>query len=192
MADINRDTYDRSKRQGKVVFQEKKPLLNYELNLVQDILNEKSIDNSNYGLGDNYVGDGFTVYPSTLSNEIFIRKGLFYHKGYPIELTEDVRINTLSTPSSDRLDLVYAEWYVDEVNGTDDPSIVDSNLGFETSVQERVFLEIKVRENAADTNTTDPAIPFDINADPITETVTYNNSNKTIKLDPLSGNVFPD
>jgi len=192
MADISRDTYDRSKRQSKIVFQEKKPLLNYELNLVQDILNEKSIDISNYGLGDNYVGEGFTVYPSTMNNEIFIKKGIFYHKGYPIELTEDVRINTLSTPPSDRTDLVYAEWYVDEIDGTDDPDIVDSNLGFETTVQERIIIEIKVRENAADSNSSDPDITFDINADPVIETVTYNNANKTISLHPLSGNVFPD
>jgi len=192
MADISRDTYDRSKRQSKLVFQEKKPLLNYELNLVQDILNEKSIDISNYGLGDNYVGEGFTVRPSTMNNEIFINKGLFYHKGYPIELTEDVRINTLTQPVADRLDLVYAEWYIDELDGTDAPDIVDSNLGFETTVQERIILEIKVRENAADSNTTDPDILFDINADPITETITYNNANKTISLDSLSGNVFPD
>jgi len=192
MADISRDTFDRSKKQSKIVFQEKKPLLNYELNLVQDILNEKSIDISNYGLGDNYVGEGFTIYPSALNNEIFIKKGIFYHKGYPIELTEDVRINTLSTPVANRLDVIYAEWYIDEVDGADDPSIVDSNLGFETTVQERIILEIKVRENAADPNTTDPGISFDINADPITETITYNNANKTISLDSLSGNVFPD
>ena len=192
MADISRDTFDRGKRQGKLVFQEKKPLLNYELNTLQDILNEKSIDISRYGLGDNYVGDSFSVYPSAMSNEVFIRKGIFYHKGYPVELIEDVRLNGLSTPGSNRIDSVYAEWYIDEVDGTDDPSTVDSNLGFETTVQERIILEIKIRENAEDANITDPGIVSDINPNPITETITFNNSNKTISLSPLSGNVFPD
>lgn len=193
MADISRDTYDKSKRQNKVVFQEKKPLLNYELNLVQEILNEKSINLSQVGTGDNYVGDSFTVYPSAMPNEIFIRKGLYYHNGYPIELTEDIRINGLSTPSSDRLDTIFAEWYLDEISGTDDPSIIDSNLGFETSVQERIVLEIKIRENAEDVSTSlDPAIPTDVNPNPVLETITFNNSNKTISLSPTSGNVFPD
>ena len=192
MADINRDTYDRSKRQSKIVFQAKKPLLNYELNLVQDILNEKSIDLTSYGLGDSYVGDSFTVYPSALNNEVYIKKGIFYHKGYPLELTEDVRINGLSTPSADRLDTIYAEWYLDEIDGSDDPSIIDSNLGLETTVQERLVLEIKIRENAADANTSDPAIDYNINPNPVTETITYTNSNKTISLNALSGNVFPD
>ena len=192
MADISRDTYDRSKGQSKVVFQQKKPLLNYELNLLQDILNEKSIDISRYGLGDNFIGDSFTLYPSTLPNEIFIKKGLFYHKGYPIELTEDVRINGLSTPGANRVDSVFAEWYLDEIDGTDDPSIKDSNLGFETSNQERIILEIKIRENAEDTNTSDPSITTDINPDPVLETITYDGTDKTISLDPLSGNVFPD
>jgi len=192
MAKIARDTYDRCKRQSKIIFQETKPLLNYELNLAQDILNEKSIDTSKYGLGNNYVGDSFSVYPSTMNNEIFIKKGIFYHNGYPIELTEDVRINALSTPSSDRIDSIYAEWYISEINGTDDPSIVDSTLGFETTVQERIILEIKIRENAEDTNTTDPYISTDINPDPISETITYNDANKTISLDILSGNEFPN
>jgi len=199
MAAIIRDTYDKSKRQNKVVFQDKKPLLNYELNLLQDILNEKSVNTTNLGFGDNFVEDGFTVYPSAMINEIFIKKGIFYHKGYPIELTEDVRINNLTTPTSDRLDLIYAEWYIDEVDGTDDPSIIDSNLGLETSVQERIVLEIKIRENAVDTATNSSwytsnglPVPQSIIANPTTETVTFDNSNKTIKLDPLSGNIFPD
>jgi len=192
MADISRDIFDRSKRQSKVVFQEKKPLLNYELNLFQDLLSEKNKDISKYGLGNNYVGEGFIVYPSTMDNEVYVKKGLFYHNGYPIELTEDIRINGLSTPSSDRIDSVYAEWYIDEIDGTDDPSIVDSNLGFETSVQERIVLEIKIRENAEDTNNVDPAISTDINPDPVTETITFNDADKSITLDPLSGNVFPD
>lgn len=193
MAEISRDTFDRSKRQNKVVFQEKKPLLNYELNLAQDILNERSIDTFKTGFGNNFVGDTFVVYPSSLPNEVYIKKGISYHNGYKIELTEDLRINTLSTPSSDRVDTIYVEWYLDEIDGTDDPSIKDSNLGFETSVQERIGFDIKLKENAEETShSLDPSILTDINPDPITETITYNNVNKTITLNPICGNVFPD
>ena len=65
MGDIVRDSYDKSLGQKKVVFQQQKPLLNYELNLAQDLLNNHNIDLTKFSLGNNYYGESFLVKKGT-------------------------------------------------------------------------------------------------------------------------------
>jgi hypothetical protein len=87
MADIVRDILDKSIRQRKVIFQQKKPLLNYELNLAQDILKEGLEEFTRVSIGDNFSGESLQVVPNPAVNTVFIRKGTFYHKGVPIAYT---------------------------------------------------------------------------------------------------------
>jgi len=148
MADIVRDIYDPTLRQDKVIFQQKKPLLNYELNLAQDILKNRGIDLTQLSISNNYTGDALQVYASNLNNEIWIRQGTFYHLGRPIQLSEDIRYTGLNTPLVNRTDTVFVEWYVEEIGATQDPTIVDPVLGFETARQDRLNVTIVIAEGS--------------------------------------------
>ncbi len=179
MADIVRDIYDKSKLQDKVIFQQKKPLLNYELNLAQDILKNRGIDLTQLSIANNYTGDALKVYPpaTALNNTFWVRQGTFYHLGRPIQLVQDVKIDSgLTTPVADRTDTVFIEWYLQEIDSTLDSTIKDPVLGFETARQDRLIASIKVSEGS------DFPIPT-----PSTPTVTYNFF-PIAKLNRLDGN----
>lgn len=155
MADIVKDLYDKNLKQDKVLFQQKKPILNYEINLAQDILKNRNIDLAYLGLGNNFSGDAFKVYEASTPNEIKITKGTFYHLGRPIQITQDITVTGLTTPfTGDRTDTVFVEWYVEEIDATKDPSIVESGIGFETARQERLNVTVKVTENSTTPNPT--------------------------------------
>ena len=149
MANISRDIYNKATRQDGVIFQQQKPLLDAELNLLQDILNNKQIDLAEEVVGTNYHGDSFKVYASASNNEIKVKKGIFIHKGCPLELLDDITITGFTTPVGSRSDTVFIEWYIAEVNSVEDPSIIDSNIGYETAVQNRIKLAVKVSEGSA-------------------------------------------
>lgn len=173
MADIVKDTLDKSARQRKIVFQQKKPLLNYELNLAQDILREGFEEFSRYSIGDNYAGDSFKVYPSALPNEIIIKKGTIYHKGVPVNMSVDVTEDMPLPPGlGSRQDLVYLVWSIEEVDSPMDPAI-----GFVTSKQNQLIMEIIIEED-----TTEPTGIVD-------ETITFSSSGNSIEI---TEGFFPD
>lgn len=168
MADILRDTFDLTLRQNKVVFQQKKPLLNYELNLVQDILNTKIENLQKLAIANSYSGDSLSISPGSLPNEIVINKGVFFHKGTPLTLTYNQTLVCSAAPTiSQRVDVVYAEWFLSEVD-----SFVDPNIGFATSRQEEVNFQVKIAYNV------DPAIGVPA----VDETITFNSLNNLISL----------
>ena len=92
MADIVKDTLDKNKRQDKVIFQQKKPLLNYELNLAQDILSNKINDLQKMSISNNYIGDSFKVIPNAVVNEVKIKKGIFYPATYEGRMMLEIQI----------------------------------------------------------------------------------------------------
>lgn len=144
MGDIVRDSYDKSLGQKKVVFQQQKPLLNYELNLAQDLLNNHNIDLTKFSLGNNYYGESFLVKKGTLNNEVFIKKGTFYHNGLALDLTTDKRLSVPVAPGSgSRIDYVYVEYSVNQVDSPADPLI-----GFVTTREDRLSFDVKVSQGA--------------------------------------------
>ena len=150
MADIIRDIYDPTKLQDTVLFQQKKPIVNYELNLAQDILKNRIINTTNLNTGDNYSGDSFKVYASNLPNEIKITTGTFYHNGRPLWLTTDLTVTLLTTPvTATRTDTVFVEWYIEEISAAMDPTILEPAIGFETARQERINMIVRVAENSS-------------------------------------------
>jgi len=164
MADIVKDTFDRNKRQNKVIFQQKKPLLNFELNLAQDVLNNKIQNLQKLSVSNSYTGDSFKIVPGSMNNEVVLKKGLLYHNGYPIELTYDQNIScNPSGPAPTRTDTVYLEWWIEEVDG-----YTDLNIGFVTTREEQLKYSVSVVEM------TDPL--------PTNETIQFDNLTKTITL----------
>lgn len=175
MADIVRDILDNSARQRKVIFQQKKPLLNYELNLAQDILREGLEELTRVSIGDNFSGEAFQVDPDVSPSALFIRKGTFYHNGVPLTLTSDIRISnpTMGAPGSGtRFDLVYALWKINQIDSATDPVI-----GFATTQEQQVELEIIYEANTT--------VPTNVPS----ETITFSSSDKGITL---TKGQFPD
>jgi hypothetical protein len=171
MADILKDIYDKSKRQQKVIFQNSKPLLNYELNLLQDILKNKSEDFTKFSIGNNYSGDSLKVIKGPLANEIIVEDGTFYHNGFPIDFTVDKRLSVPVPPGVGSRDyIVYVEWYIDQV---DTPA--DVYIGFETTEQNQLVTEIKIAEG------TNPL--------PTNETIVFDSATKKITI---TNGFFPD
>lgn len=180
MADIKSDLFKKDRvigeTQQKVVFQQKKPLLNYELNLLQDISNEKINDLTKLSIGNNFKGDSFKILANPSANSVVVNKGVFYHNGVPVVLSDDIVFSNLTEATSERTDVIYAEWFIDEVDSSEDPEIKDPAIGFETSRQQRVRATIKCSENSSY-----PVIS--------SELVTFNSTQRSITL---QNGIFPD
>jgi hypothetical protein len=171
MGDIVKDSFEKHLGQKKVVFQQQKPLLNYELNLLQDILNTHSVDLTKFSLGNNFYGDSFKVRSGNLPNEIFINKGIFYHEGVALFLSTDKRVSVEPNPvSGSRSDYVYVEYQTVEVDSPIDPLI-----GFVTTREEQLDFEVKISVGEY------PVLEE--------EEISFTASNKTITL---KNGAFPD
>ena len=155
MADIVKDTYDQSKGQESVVFQQKKPLLNYELNLANEILSKKIKETNTLSILTNYNGDSFKVYESPSQHKVMVSKGVFYHEGQPICLTVDKEVDMVNYQNTGNY-TIYVEWYLKEVDGE-----VDSNIGFVTTREKRLFYDIKVSSLDAPPSASNEHISFD-------------------------------
>lgn len=173
MTEIRRDILDKSVRQRKLIFQQQRPLLNYELNLVQDILSDNIEGLTKASIGDNYSGESLQVFKGDMPNEVVIRKGTFYHEGVPITLTSDKRVSIGAAPSSGmRYDVIYATWRKIQVD-----SLADPLIGFVTSKQERIHLDLYYELGSE----------YPQNVPP--EVITFDSDSKTITLDRGD---FPD
>jgi hypothetical protein len=171
MSDIVKDSFEKALGQKKVVFQQQKPLLNYELNLAQDILNDLNTDLTKFSLGNNFYGDSFKVTAGNLPNEIFINKGVFYHEGVALYLDSTKRESTPVAPINEpRTDYVYVEYKIEEVDSPIDPLI-----GFVTTREEQLKFDIKFSTGNF------PSISE--------EEINFNSSDKSINLEK---GFFPD
>ncbi len=156
MADISRDIYSKEKLQDKVIFQQTKLPLTCEFNLFQDVYLNRGIDLTLLSVNSNYVGDSFKVISSATDNEIIVKSGIFYHLGRPLQIVNDVIISGLTTPSGNRTDTVFVEWFVEEIKYSDDATIVDPDLLLymgtlakaETARQYRINMIPRVAENS--------------------------------------------
>lgn len=163
MADIAKDTFNKSLRQRKVVFQQKKPLLNYELNLAQDILKESLEEFTKISIGDNFSGDSFKVVQGRSGfTEVIVKKGTFYQNGIPVYLNQDVLIGVDvigggAASEGGQTDIVYATWRVEQINGPIDPLI-----GFVTTQEQRIDLKIMYESGVEVPTLVDPDTAGDI------------------------------
>lgn len=163
MADIAKDNFNKSLRQTKVVFQQKKPLLNYELNLAQDILKESLEQLTKISIGDNFSGESFKVVQGRSGfTEVVVKKGTFYHNGIPVYLNQDVLIGASVIGGSPagvggQTDIVYATWRVEQVNSPIDPLI-----GFVTTQEQRIDLKIMYESGVEFPTLVDPETAGDL------------------------------
>jgi hypothetical protein len=162
MALITRDTYNPEKNRAKVVIQKGKPGIDAEINEMQDIL--RGYLNNFYDLlftGFSALGFQIQEHPTVKEQNFLIKLGRFYGKLPRLNSIDTSYVNQavdytfqtispvmLTTPVSNRTDLVYLDVWREEVNSTTDVSQIDTSLGAETAVRDVIKFAVKVLEGS--------------------------------------------
>lgn len=145
-SNVSRDTFIPARGYQELIFSQNRPVLDAELNEGQDIYwsREQVIEKS--GIGNGAIGDGFLVLDSGNPNSILIYQGTYYNDGVELTLFNNVLLTGLTTPVGNRTDLVYIEYFTEEIDGTQDPNIIDPVIGIETATRKRLTINLKVAE----------------------------------------------
>lgn len=151
---VSHDFFDKTDNYTQVEFHEKRTLLDAELNLIQQLTEEELLNTYNLLIGDAFTGDDYKIVDTAGANQIVVKQGTFF-SGKAIRLHEDVTVTGLTTPSgSDRTDVVFAEWYLEDIDSADDPDIIHPDKNSETATRKKINVSIKVRENSTEPNPT--------------------------------------
>lgn len=165
MADVVQNSYAESKLHSAVVFQRGKPLLDYELNELQDIqrvfLARVFQDGNVYPQGQQVSvssNDGYKIVGTGAANSVTVKAGRLYCDGIPVLKTTDSAFSTLTTngAGNPRYDVIYLE--VTEVEIADPAAI--PQLG-ETTRRRQIQATVKVVEGVAAASPVEPALPAD-------------------------------
>jgi hypothetical protein len=155
-ADISRDTFDVEKNYDKLLFQQGRPLLDAELNELQDIDRAKFVDVVQSAIGNGPSGEGLRVVENVdladanaTINKVRIHRGVFYHEGTIIRLHDDFVLSGLTTPVANRDDIIYALTCFLEVDSTDDPNIKDLSIGVETARRIQISVQFFIAEGSS-------------------------------------------
>jgi len=150
MANISRDTFNYDKKYTKVIFQYRRHLLDSELNELQDILSHQIEDNLNQLFESNGITYGCNVVENTsdTANKVKVESGFVIFNYWVLSIPETI-IDFFTTPSSNRTDTLYLDLYLDEIDGTEDPDIVDPQEGAETTRRIKLVYEFKIAEDSS-------------------------------------------
>ncbi|MET0622222.1 MAG: hypothetical protein ABW250_04490 [Pyrinomonadaceae bacterium] len=147
----------RAKGYSRVLFQQGKPMLDRDLNLLADLNSPRLLAKHYVGRGplpvevDWNQNDGFKITGLNFANHDFVIKaGSIVVDGLEVVLAQDTtyktqphRENVKPLPSG--YSVVYLRVFTSEVNEAADPALQNNeDLGFATSLRERVEWEVKV------------------------------------------------
>jgi hypothetical protein len=163
MGNFSRNTFDSAKRYTAVRLQQGVPLVDADWNELQDVTRNELYDSL------------LTVMPNVLqpsmlltgvgNNDLQLNTGIAIVSGRPAKLNTPLRYSTqryanpataaadgvpvaapLTTPGSNRTDLVFLDVFEREVGSAEDGSIVNPAIGVETAVRLRRELVLRVGE----------------------------------------------
>lgn len=159
----SRFSYDESKRYFYMLKEQGVPVLDDEFNMLQEVtitfMRRLIIDM----FGDGSPNDGFKIVGTSAINDFTTTggdgtldgAGHFYVGGYLLIQVADVAYSAqeitpaaLTTPAADRVDEVYIDAYMTEIDGLEDANIVDPVLASETSRRLKLAYEVKVAEGS--------------------------------------------
>src|SRR3972149_5347044 len=135
---LSRRTFDEGKRYQTVVFQENTHPGDFEWVELQDIQNAERRGALNALVTTGAVGDGFKVVGNGSSNAVLVTVGAMLRSGdrlilpdgqHPLVAGQFVFNMPISTPVTDRTDLVYLDVFTETVGPSQDPDIEDVLLG---------------------------------------------------------------
>lgn len=137
-ANVSQNIFDKTRLFRRLQFQRGKPVGDYELNELQDILHEFGADTREFVGGYGFWGDSSFVETLGNPNEIRIRKGLVLTGDSVLIIPDDVILDTgdgLTTPLLSRTDDVYLQVAVQEADRLDYPDIVNPDTGQELALR---------------------------------------------------------
>lgn len=147
---VSRNTFDPTKNFDRVIFNQKRSLLDAELNEAQDILAEMTSLLSEQGVGDGPFGDSFEVFATGNDNEISVRAGAFWNRGNLVRIHQDTIISNLTLPvAGDRIDQVYIKYSIVSIDSSTDSELIDPEIGIETATRRQIQAEVDVAEGVS-------------------------------------------
>src|SRR5262245_35230878 len=131
------------------------PVLDRDLNLMQDLVAAALRSLIDKCIGDCAIGGGLSIVATTTPNNFQISAGSVFLTGMEITLPATINysdqpgVPALTTPTSVRTDVVFLDVSVAEVDGATDPDLTNSgDVGVQTSVRQKLTKVIRVAENS--------------------------------------------
>ena len=132
------------------------PVLDRDLNLLQDLLAAALQSLIQKCIGDAVIDKGFSILTSTTANNFQITAGSVSVGGNDVTLaatinyTDQPGVPSLTTPTANRTDTVYLDVSISDVDGTTDPDLLNSgDVGVQTSVRQKLNRVVRVAENSS-------------------------------------------
>ena len=183
IGNYSRFSYDDDKNDILVLKEQGRPWLDDEINASQEMLVQRFRRMLQAFLADGSPDDGFKIVGTGAVNNFDVLAGNIHVQGWIQYLAANTTFVgqpeaqlALSTPVADRTDIVYLDTWYAEVNGVDDPTIIDPVIGARTSCRLRLFWAVKVAEGLA------------MPADGLDELETYHWRYQLATLNRLAGN----
>jgi hypothetical protein len=166
MGNFSRDTFDRQKGYVSVRLQQGVPLVDADWNELSDVTREEGyagidattgdgIKSGSFGLASGGNNDlGVLAGAGIAAGRVF-RSDVFSYDDQPwrdpaVAANDGVApMPALTTPAADRTDVAYLDVWEREVGRSEDPAIVNSAIGIETSVRLRREVALRVAEGTA-------------------------------------------
>jgi len=148
MNNTTRDSFDPQKNYEKLLFSQQRAVLDFELNELQERLRYNLSLSNSIVFGNGPVGDSLLVEAVAGSNTVSVRPGVIFHKGVAITLHETSEV-ALTSPLSDRTDVIYLEWWFEEIDSDTDPDLLLNGASPETATRLKLMSEVNVAAGTA-------------------------------------------
>ncbi len=172
MGNFSRDTFDRLKHYVTVRLQQGVPIVDADWNELQDIRKYELETFLKWFVGNGVPtgNDGFAIGAVATANDFSIEQGRCLVEGWDVinevllnftdqplfaetalaEQWDVPPLEALTTPGADRTDTVYLDVWEREVDASENPNIVNPDIGIETSVRTKREWVVRVAEDATD------------------------------------------
>jgi microcystin-dependent protein len=155
MGNFSRNTFDKVKHYVGVRLQQGVPIVDADWNELEDIRKYELQAFLKWFVGNGIPkgNDGFHIRPADgQDNDFVIKAGRCLVEGWDVINEIDINYTaqhlSLTTPTSDRTDIVYLDVWEREVNAVEDPYLVNPAIGIETCVRLKREWVVRVAEGA--------------------------------------------
>lgn len=158
MADISRNSFDATKGYQEVIFQQVKPLLDFDLNEAQQILTDRIARSVAAMLGEaNLLGGSGFLSSTGGARTVAVAAGAAMQNGVVIlwPAVASLQVFGGGTVSGIHTSTVYCEWWDEEIDSAEDAGILDATFG-ESARRTKRNVTIGVNIGSASLPTFDP------------------------------------
>ena len=156
LANLSRLSFDFSKSHIMALKEQGVPLLDDEINFLQEAQLALLRQAMRTVVGDGSPDNGFKIVGTGAANDFTIKAGNILVDGWVVKLAADTSYSAqpvaqagLTTPGGARTDLAYLDIWLDEIDQAEDVTIVDPTLGTRTSTRLKLFWAVKVAEGVS-------------------------------------------